>query len=96
MTLSGDSISYSAKSSKQEKNGDTKIEMSIKGGLVPKIDQEKLTAQLTGKSFDDAIGQIIDMPQIADAKISLSPPIPFLPKNLPRMAKNIHVVITYQ
>ncbi len=61
--------------------------------LVPKVEEKKLKEELAGKSFTDSKKIINDLPQVYETTIVLSPDLPFLPKILPRLAKNISLVI---
>lgn len=67
--------------------------LEIKAGLLPKLDNPKITKEITGKSYADVDAYIKKLPQVQRADIVLSPNIPFLPKMLPRMEKNITVVV---
>ncbi|MBP6881937.1 MAG: baseplate J/gp47 family protein [Candidatus Levybacteria bacterium] len=66
----------------------------ISGGLIPEIDKNELAGKLSGKSFKDALEVVSSTPQITDAEIVLSPNIPLLPKILPRITKNITIVVS--
>lgn len=68
---------------------------AINAGLLPKIDVEDMKSKLTGKSFTEAknIAKNTSV-QIKDTQITLSPNLPFLPQMLPRLSKNINVVVS--
>ncbi|MBI2074638.1 MAG: baseplate J/gp47 family protein [Candidatus Levybacteria bacterium] len=72
---------------KNEKGVEAKLD--IKAFLVPKVDDKNLTEKISGKSFEDAKSVLLKLPQISSIDISLSPSLPFLPKILPRVPKNI-------
>lgn len=78
-----------------KKKGDDEVEtkVAIKGGLMPKLDTEKLKDELAGKSFTDAYDLLSKQSQVSGVDIALFPPIPFLPKLLPRVSDNITIVI---
>jgi len=78
----------------QNKN-DENIEanLSIKALILPKLNEEKLRKDIKGKSFKKAEDILYKLPQVIDIDITLSPKIPFLPKNLPNIEKNIKILI---
>lgn len=67
--------------------------LSIKGLLLPRIDENKLKKELKSKSFKTAEDTLYKLDQISNVIISLSPKIPFLPKNLPGREANIKIII---
>lgn len=66
--------------------------LDLKSLLLPKIDENKLTTGLKGKSFKEAESIIYRMSQVANVSIKLSPNLPFLPKTLPVREKNIKIL----
>lgn len=78
-----------------ESKNDEKIEanLNIKALLLPKIDGNKLTKDMKGKSFTTVQDSLYKLPQVANVDIRLSPNIPFLPKNLPPREGNIKILI---
>ncbi|MBI4097278.1 MAG: baseplate J/gp47 family protein [Candidatus Levybacteria bacterium] len=78
-----------------KEKGDDEVEakITIKGGLMPKLDTKKLKDELAGKSFTDAYDLLSKQSQVNGVDIALFPPIPFLPKLLPRVSDNITIVI---
>lgn len=81
-----------------EITNDDEIEatLSMKAGLLPKFENAKIADAISGKSFDDADAYLKTLSQVASAEIALSPNIPFLPKFLPRMSKNIELIYKTQ
>lgn len=67
--------------------------LSIKAFLLPKIDQNQITKDISGKSFSQAESVIKNIPQVSDVQMHLSPNIPLLPKILPRIGSHIHIKI---
>ena len=65
----------------------------MEAGLLPKIEQEKIAADIKGKSFSEAQAYLSRISQVRDATITLSPNLPFLPKLLPRNATKIKVEV---
>ena len=78
---------------KNENDEEIEANLNIKALLLPKIDEIKLTKILTGKSFKTAENLLYKLPQVSNINVSLSPKIPFLPKNLPVREKNIKILI---
>ena len=66
--------------------------LNVKGLLLPKIDKNKLTNDLKGKSFKVTEDALYKISQVSNVIIKLSPNLPFLPKNLPIMEKNITIL----
>lgn len=65
--------------------------LSVKAGLLPKVDTSQVAKRLAGKSFDQAAEILSDIPQLASVKATLSPNLFFLPHIFPRMASHIMV-----
>ncbi len=78
---------------KNENDGEIEANLNIKALLLPKIDEVKLIKILTGKSFKTAEDLLYKLPQVSDIDIYFSPKLPFLPKNLPIIEKNIKISI---
>ena len=64
----------------------------MNAGLLPKLNNEDIVKNLTGKSFADATTYLKSLPQVSSAEITLSPSLPLLPKLLPRFSDHITVV----
>ena len=67
--------------------------VNLKASLLPKVDEVDMAKNITGKSFTEATQIIKALPQIQDVNIMNKPNFPFLPKILPRLSKNITIVI---
>lgn len=91
--ISGTGIKTALSDVKQNGEKDVTSKITISGGLMPRLDVTKLQKDLAGKPFTEAEEMLRKLPQISDSQISLSPPIPFLPKTLPRLGNNISVSI---
>lgn len=77
-------------------DGEVTAIVRISAGILPRLDTAQIAQDITGKSFADAEASLKRLPQVKTIKIQLSPNIPFLPKMLPKMSKNITVVATPQ
>jgi hypothetical protein len=93
LTISKDDVQASVEDVVINKN-EASATLVIKGGLIPEINKDELAGKLTGKSFKDALQVVSATPQITNAEIVLSPNIPLLPKMLPRITKNITIVVS--
>jgi hypothetical protein len=93
LALSNKGIVTELQDIKPGKNGEATASLVMDAGLLPKIDEESVTKNITGKSFDDATAYLQTLPQVSGAEIQLSPSIPLLPKLLPRFTKNIKIVL---
>jgi len=78
---------------KQENDEEIQADLNIKMLLLPKISESNLAKDLKGKSFRFAEDLLYKLPQAANVSVNLSPNLPFLPKNLPAMEKNIKILI---
>lgn len=92
-TFSQDSVATDVKDVKKKNNNEVSAKIMAKASFIPKIDTAKVQKEIAGKSFDDARNYLTGLAQITDVSIRLSPPIPFLPKLLPRMGKNITIEV---
>lgn len=70
--------------------------LQVKAVLIPQIDTASLAGQIAGRSVASATTIFKSIPESQDVTISLSPSFSFLPKILPRIAKNIHISIVSQ
>ncbi len=92
-TVSKEGIQGLLSDTKKVNEKEIKSVLAAKASLFPNISKEELTNQIAGKSSDEAIKIIQKLPQLERVEISLSPDIPFLPNFLPRVKKNITIVI---
>lgn len=67
--------------------------LNIQALLLPKVDDGTLTKQIAGQSTAKAQSILSGLTHVSNVTISISPGIPFVPKNLPRNSKNIKIVI---
>lgn len=65
--------------------------LKIKGGLLPKINNEEIINEISGKSFSQASAYLNQLSQVKNSEIKLIPNIPLLPKYLPRVKDNISI-----
>lgn len=91
LAISDKGITTEIKDLKSNKNNSVSATLNMSAGLLPKLDQGSIIESLAGKSFDDAKAYLGEIPQVESASITLSPNIPFVPKLLPRISKNINV-----
>ena len=89
---SANGITYDVKDM-TTKDGTTKVTLSIKAALIPKLDTKTLADEIAGKSFADARDRLSSVPQFSDATFILSPNLFFLPKTLPKLSGNITLSI---
>ena len=87
------SLSVSAQNIKTDQSGDTTADLTINAKILPKIDTSSLTEQIKGVSKFKAQNIVEGLPQVKSVTISISPPIPLLPDNLPGNSKNINILI---
>lgn len=84
-------IKVQVKDIKEKKNKEVAANVTIVGTLVPKIDEEELSKNISGKSFKDAQDILEKLPQISSVDIKLSFSIPFIQKRLPFSSRNIRI-----
>lgn len=75
------------------KGNDVSAKLKVKAKIFPALSIDDLSKKIAGKSFTEAENQIMSVPQVADVRINFSPNLFFFPKNLPRINKNIKIVI---
>ena len=92
LTPSKESLHFSV-SSATEKNGEITAKTTVKGFLIPKIEKDKITETIAGTSFEHAKQSLTTISTVKNVEIMLHPGLPFLPHLLPRISKNITVVI---
>lgn len=92
-TISDTGISTTLKDIKDGDDKKASAKVTISGGIMPKLDTTKLKKDIAGKSFEEAKDMITKLPQVENVDIRLAPPIPFLPKILPRLSNNIVISI---
>lgn len=92
MEVTKDGIQFDVQDIKEGKDKTVKSSVSLRANLLPTVDTPKLSQEIAGKSFDEAKTILGRLSQVESVEIVLHPNIPFLPKVLPRMSKNITVV----
>ncbi|MDO8639612.1 MAG: baseplate J/gp47 family protein [bacterium] len=93
LTVSDNTVKTEVLDIKQENEKEVTATLVLKASLMPKVDIQKLTADLSGKKFDDAQKILSKLPQVESVEINLRPNLSFLPKLLPRLGKNISIVV---
>ncbi|HBB76747.1 MAG: hypothetical protein A2186_01115 [Candidatus Levybacteria bacterium RIFOXYA1_FULL_41_10] len=96
LTINEDDIEIGVKNIKTAAGGDVSANLDVTANLVPKIQEKDLINELSGKPYGDARKILEKLPNVSSVEISQSPPIPLLPKFLPRSGKNIKLVIEIQ
>jgi len=86
-------VKNTLRSIKEKNEDEVSASLVVNAGLLPKIDTTKVLQDVKGKSFADAEEILSQMSQIDGVDIVLIPNIPFLPKLLPRLEKNIKVTV---
>lgn len=87
-------ISFSLGNIKEEDNNTVSATVIAKAALLPQLDKQNLISRIEGKTIQDADSIILKLPQVQKATIDITPNLPFLPKVLPRIGKNIIISIT--
>ncbi|HVA96680.1 MAG TPA: baseplate J/gp47 family protein [Candidatus Acidoferrales bacterium] len=70
--------------------------ISIQAGLLPDINKQDIISNIQNKSLGAAKDSLANLPQVAKADITFSPPIPLLPLLFPKLPKQISVTMTAQ
>ena len=87
-------LEVTAKNIVVEKNNDVNADINIKAKILPNVDSEALLKEIKGISLQKAKNIVSNLNQVTNVEISISPNIPFLPKNLPGNTKNIILKFT--
>ncbi|MBI2431057.1 MAG: baseplate J/gp47 family protein [Candidatus Levybacteria bacterium] len=88
-----DDISYQVENEQKKNDGEATGIIRAQTFLLPKFEKEKIGKQVEGKSFDDAQNTLKRLPQVVSARIKLSPNLPLLPKLLPKLSRNITIIV---
>ena len=96
LTINQGDINLDVKDIESEGKGDVSASLVVSANLIPKVSEGDLIKSLSGKSFGDAQRILSDLPNVRSVSIKQSPPIPLLPKFLPRNGKNIKFEISVQ
>jgi len=92
ITINKDNLNVVAKDIKTE-GKNVSANLTIQALLLPKVDDGTLTKQIAGQPSAKAESILSGLTHVSSVTISISPSIPFVPKNLPRNSKNIKIVI---
>jgi hypothetical protein len=87
-------LEVTAKNIVIEKNKDVNADIVIKAKILPNVNSEDLLTEIKGTSVQKAKNRLMNLNQVTNVEISISPNIPFLPKNLPGNIKNINLKFT--
>lgn len=92
-TLSKEGVKGLLSDIKKVDEKQVKSVLAAKASLFPEISKDELVSKIVGKSSDETIKIIQKLPQIESVEISYFPKIPFIPEFLPRIKKNITLMI---
>ena len=68
----------------------------VEAGLLPKINSDDLARQLSDKSMKDVQDTLSHLPQVSSNEITYSPNLLFLSKLMPKLPKQVSVVVQSQ
>ncbi|MBI2028124.1 MAG: hypothetical protein HYT07_00810 [Candidatus Levybacteria bacterium] len=85
-------VKANVKNIEQKNDEEIEAELTIKGLLLPKIDENKLKKEIKGTSFTKTEDLLYKLSQVSNVDIVFTPNLPFLPKKLPLLEKNIKIV----
>ena len=74
---------------------EAQVNLNVEARILPKIEKDKLSSQILGKSFSEAQKYLLTLPNVSGVKISFSPNIPLIPQILPRNSKNINISLEF-
>ena len=66
----------------------------VGANFLPQVDIAKITAQIAGKTRTIAQNYLNSIPGFDHAEVALSPKLPWILGTLPRVLKNITLVVT--
>ena len=92
--LDENNIKIDVKDIRQKNEKEVNAHLSLEAVLKPKIDEKKLIDVITGMSYKDVQKMLMAIPQASNVSISSSLDIPFIPKTLPRISKNIKIIVS--
>jgi len=93
LILNENNIKVDIKDIKHKNEEEAEVNLDIEAILQPKIDENKLISEIAGMSYKDAKDLLLKIPQSTTVSISSSFDLPFIPKMLPRISKNIEIVV---
>ncbi len=89
-TVDSDSLKVNVEGIKQE-DDNVSARVSIEGFIIPKIDNNLIVKQISGKSFNRASEILMKHPQVSGVEIKLSFSLPLLPKIVPFSKESINI-----
>lgn len=92
-TVTASGVSLSLKDIKENSDKTVSANLKATASLLPKINNRQLIEQIKGKPIQDATRILSKLPQVRDVSVKLSPALPLLPGLLPRMGRNIIIII---
>lgn len=96
VTLADNSIKEEVMSATLKDAKSASARVTLRGGLLPKIDTQDVIENVQDKSLSEAKETIGNLPQVAETDITFSPPIPLLPNLFPRLPNQIEVEVKAQ
>lgn len=93
LKLSDEAAQTETSDVKLSDSGDLTFSAKLSLNLIPKYNEDEIKKNLAGKKTDKAYEYLNSLPEIASAKISLSPPLPFL-NSLPKIEGNIKIIVS--
>ncbi|MBI2195717.1 MAG: baseplate J/gp47 family protein [Candidatus Levybacteria bacterium] len=87
LALNEGGISTDVREIKKVQGNDVLTSLEISGLLLPRIEQQNLAKEISGKSTKFAENFLTSIGQVSSATVKISPNIPLLPKNLPGAGK---------
>jgi hypothetical protein len=94
--VANNSINENVTDVSQKSTGTANATVAIQAGLLPNINQQDVISSIKNESLGQAKNTLTNLPQVQNADITFSPPIPFLPLLFPRLPKHISVTMTSQ
>src|SRR5579885_1459767 len=93
ITFAANSIKATVNNAKQKDTMAINATVAIQAGLLPKIDTDTILSQIHGKSVAQAKATLMTLPQVSNATIKFSPPLPLISSFLPGLPKHVDVEI---
>lgn len=94
--LANKSVKETVADAKQRTQDAATATVTVQAGLLPNIDQQDVINNVKDKSLGDAKRILMNLPQVDDASITFSPPIPLLPYLFPRLPNHISIIMSSQ
>lgn len=85
------SVNATVGSATMQSKGSATATVMIEGGLLPNLDKQDIINNIKKKSLSEAKASLSSLPQVEQADIIFSPPIPLLPLVYPRLPNTITV-----